>query len=149
MYLGCRRCATKTRHGYALHCGIIWKWVNVPNHVNEQNVPNHLTEQWRRVFQHEGVCTPTCLLWSHWEPCAGPLGGATDSGLSGLDRGRVGQQSLKVTEKSHGGFLHDEPPRKVTVWVVYEGPGWEGPQVNLPSPKNLNFSLWPQPWPGY
>ena len=37
-----------------------------------------------------------------------PLGGATNSGLPGLDRGRVGQQSLKVAERSHGLFLHDE-----------------------------------------
>ena len=51
-----------------LHCGNIWKWVNVPNHVNEQNVPNHVTQQWRRVFQNEGVCTPTCLPWSHDGP---------------------------------------------------------------------------------
>ena len=106
------------------------------------------------------------------------LGGVTNLGLPGLDRGRVGQQSLKVAERSHGWFLHDEPlkfdgvylqessgainerrqrplplhkalsapwilrlylscfhgsveemwghPRQVAIWVVQEGPGWEG-----------------------
>ena len=64
MYLRCRRCDTKTRGGYALHCRIIWKWVNVPNQVNEQ---------WRRVFQNEGVhpCMPPvkpleAMVWSPW-----------------------------------------------------------------------------------
>ena len=46
-----------------------------------------------------------------------PLGGASDSGLPGLDKGSVGQQSLKVAERSHGGFLHDEPPKFDNVYL--------------------------------
>ena len=40
-----------------------------------------------------------------------PLGGAKDSSLPGLDRGRMEQQSLKVAERSHDWFLHDDPPK--------------------------------------
>ena len=46
-----------------------------------------------------------------------PFGGATDLGLPGLHRGRVGQQSLKVAERSHAWFLHDEPPKFDDVYL--------------------------------
>ena len=45
------------------------------------------------------------------------LGGATNSGLPGLDRGRVGQQSLNVAERSHGWFLHEELPKFDDVYL--------------------------------
>ena len=38
--------------------------------------------------------------------------------------------------------------RQVIIWVVHEGPGWEGDLSNFSTPKKVNFSLWPQLWPG-
>ena len=40
-----------------------------------------------------------------------PFGDATDSGLPGPDRGRVGYHSLKVVVRAHSWFLHGESPK--------------------------------------